>query len=386
MDKKHNFIMLALVAAISVLISGCTEEKKILSIPESSNGTANISSMNITIQPKEKNIPEIKITSFSSIYIRDNEKIEEYKHKYNISERHYAVYELSIKNNGSSSLTFKSNELHLRAGDQVFETTTLESPGNNQLDVLSDLAKGNKIEDKILPPGQNIHGYVAFAVNSLYDKSFHLMYNATPIASASLEKGIDALTAAELFNYSVAFGKPPYSYCRGTDLYAPKFDEPVGIYCDTWANWVNRSVFEVFQKDDLERMQRSKPDDIPLTKIVYALKVVPERNITMFPVKTKFDSYNFLVVDTAGEEIINKSIINQGGVAVLNDRTYRVQPSWALDIPQMNLSDATIVQVSFEGTYGWSMAMRLNFNNQDIILDKVLNVVVARYSYSHFIT
>ncbi|MCZ7405804.1 MAG: hypothetical protein O8C67_12885, partial [Candidatus Methanoperedens sp.] len=40
--------------------------------------------------------------------------------KYNISERYYAVYNLSIKNNGPDPLYFKLNGLRLHEGDRIF--------------------------------------------------------------------------------------------------------------------------------------------------------------------------------------------------------------------------------------------------------------------------
>ena len=59
-------------------------------------------------------------------------------------------------------------------------------------------------------PGQTINGSVIFQVNSLYNESFLLMYNETPISSASFEKSIEALRTAEYYNYSIVFGIPPY--------------------------------------------------------------------------------------------------------------------------------------------------------------------------------
>jgi hypothetical protein len=52
-------------------------------------------------------------------------KLEEYKREYNLTEKYYAVYDLSIKNNGSSNLDFKLNEFHVRDGDQIFNTTII---------------------------------------------------------------------------------------------------------------------------------------------------------------------------------------------------------------------------------------------------------------------
>jgi hypothetical protein len=134
------------------------------------------------------------------------------------------------------------------------------------LDVLRDLENENKLQDTTLLPGQNLNGTVAFRVNSLYNESFLLMYNKTPLTSESFEKRIEALRTAENFNYSVALGVPPYTNCneRGGEngSYEPKFDDN----CNAFANWVNRSIFETFQKSDVERMRKSPPDNNPRQK------------------------------------------------------------------------------------------------------------------------
>ena len=52
----------------------------------------------------------------------------------------------------------------------------------------------------------------------------------------------------------------------------------------------------------------------------------------------------------------------------------------------MTISDATIVQISFEGTLGWDMSMRLSYINQDVILDDELDMVLARYYDRKFIS
>jgi len=70
-------------------------------------------------------------------------------------------------------------------------------------EVLSTLEKENKIENTNSISGQTINGSVVFQVNSLYNESFLLMYNETPISSASFEKSIKALKTAERYNYSV---------------------------------------------------------------------------------------------------------------------------------------------------------------------------------------
>ena len=73
-------------------------------------------------------------------------------------------------------------------------------------------------------------------------------------------------------------------------------------------------------------MRKSPPDDIPTTEMVYALRVFPEKNISMFPTTTElypeFYSSNLLVIDDTGEEMINTSG-GIAGVAVLSNRTYR---------------------------------------------------------------
>ncbi|MCZ7399252.1 MAG: hypothetical protein O8C62_06150 [Candidatus Methanoperedens sp.] len=281
---------------LSVLFSGCIGEKNIAPAPDSIQKEAvNVSSQNLTQSSKEENIPDIKITSFSSIYLHDNNediylfswenvpgneshgllnylkndlqiswvenaqitKDEENKtirvftnensieimlsnesvllkrdrgyerydlwvkeengthdvynkkrgNKYDISERYYAVYNLSIKNNGSNTIDFKLNGLHLHEGDRIFNTSTLEPyGGSSSLEVLYDLEKENKLQDASLLPGQTVNGIVAFRVNSLYNKSFLLKYNTMTVTSASFEKSIKALEAAEYFNYSMASG------------------------------------------------------------------------------------------------------------------------------------------------------------------------------------
>jgi len=190
------------------------------------------------------------------------------------------------------------------------------------LEVLRDLEKENKLQDTILLPGQSLNGTVTFRVNSLYNESFLLMYNTTYVTSASFEKSLESLWTAEHFNYSVALGVPPYCNCneRGgmKGSYEPIFNDD----CDAFANWVNRSIFKTFQKSDVERMRNAPPIDIPTTEIVYALRVFPEKNISMFPIKTEFYFASPLVLDDTGEEIINTSR-GIAGLAVLSNGTER---------------------------------------------------------------
>jgi hypothetical protein len=259
---------------------------------------------------------------------------------------------------------------------------------------LRDLEKENKIHDTTLLPGQSLNGTVVFRVNSLYNKYFLLMYNTTPVTSASFEKSIEALRTAEHFNYSIALGIPPYSNCseRGgtTGSYEPIFNDNLSYICDTWANWVNRSIFETYQKSDVERMRKSPPDYFITTEMVYALRVFPEQNISMIPTTTElypeFYSSNLLVVDDTGEEMINTSR-GIAGVAVLSNRTYTLFKSREkLIMPRMNFSSASVVQISFDGTYGWPMATRFSYSNQNVILDDKLNIIVVSYNPEQFVS
>ncbi|HEX7575581.1 MAG TPA: hypothetical protein VF360_04320, partial [Candidatus Methanoperedens sp.] len=344
-------------------------------------------------------------TSDGGIYYQWDVKEENGTHKffgntgqtsYNISKVYYAIYNLSIKNSGSTTLDFKLKDLRLHEGDRIFNATLdpywLVSLG--RLEVLQDLEKENKIQGTTLLPGQSLNGTVIFRIKSLYNRSFLLMYNTTPITSASFEKSIDALQTAEHFNYSTLLDIPPYHNCsewdRATGSYEPKFDTNSNEICDIWANWVNRSIFETYQKSDVERMRKSPPDDIPTTEMVYALRVFPEKNISMFPTTTElypeFYSSNLLFIDDTGEEMINTSG-GIAGVAVLSNLTYTLFKSpEKLIMHQMNFSSASIVQISFDGTYGWPMATRFSYSNQNVIIDDKLNIIAVSYDPEQFVS
>ena len=470
--------MLIFILTICIIFSGCVEENNVTQSNKSAyQGPVNITPGNIsstTLSSEEENIPEIEVTSFSSIYMHDNSenvlsylfswddvpgnetnnlsdylrndleidwvsnaqiiktndnntirvftpsnslelqladnkntvlitpgniqlkvkeedskfciyKVEEYtgggdptesKLGHNITERYYAVYGLSIKNNGSINLDFKLNELRVREGDHIFNTTTLDPYGfydRSHLEVLSNLKEENKIESMTLSPGQTINGSVVFQVNSLYNESFLLMYNKTPISSASFKKSIEALRMAEHFNYSTVFGIPPYSE-ETYDLNS----ERAPYFC----SWVNRSVFEFFNKADSENVMKPSPDSpdgISWTKIVYALEVKPERNMTTLPVKNSDSyTYSFLVVDDTGEELINTPVIEN--IAFLRNGTYKHYSRNYNDIPQLNLTNHTFVRTSFERSYGTHMNVCVSINNQNLILDDNLNAILVRYS------
>ncbi len=377
MKLDTKIVISLLITTTTVTFSGCIEETKVIPEPESlHNNTTNISAVNLTLPPKIENELEIRIVSFSSVYMRDNRDEESREWTYNLSEWYYAAYNLSIKNNGSDAIDFKVNDLHLHSGGRVLNTTTRKLYNSSLMEVLEDLGNENRIEDMTLSlsPGQTVNGSVVFCVDSLYGRSFLLMYGATPVTSASFEESLEALEAAERFDYSHVFGIAPYSIHRMGGSYEPDPEAHPFI----WANWVNRSVFEFYKTADFEEVQNALPNNIPLTEIRYAIKVMPERNITVV------SGNRLLIIDDSGEKLINKS--RNSGIAILRNRTYEIQPEWAINIPQMNIPNATIVQISFEGTCGWGMAMRLAYTNQDVILDDELNMMLARYYDSKIIS
>jgi len=97
--------------------------------------------------------------------------------------------------------------LHL--GDSILDQTTLKFNAQ-QWSGLSKIPEiENTINNTTLLPGQIINGSVVFSAGSLYERSFYLMYNTTPVDLSSFEKSMEALTIAELFNYSITVGKPP---------------------------------------------------------------------------------------------------------------------------------------------------------------------------------
>ncbi len=314
-----------------------------------------------------------------NFYDRD----QKYQNKYDISPGYFAAYNLSIKNNGSTTIDFNLNDLRLHEGDRIFNATTHEPYVPGLLGVLNDLANENKLRDTALLPGQSLNGKATFRVDSLYNESFLLKYDTTTVTSASFKKSIEALRTSEHFNYFTALGIFPYTWDRqGIGINDPMFDDKYF----TWANWLNRSIFEAFQKSDVERMRKSPHDFIPVTKMVYALKVIPEKNITIFPVATRFTNH-LIVINDAGNEIINTSDVQHRTniIGFLSNQTY-IQPGWIGNIPQMNFSNAYIVQISFEGTYGWPLNSRMSINNQDVILDNGLNINVVRSEHSQFLS
>jgi hypothetical protein len=354
-------------------------------------------SLELTLEDNKSQI----LTTIGSDSYHDSKKIKnengkicvykfyDFKPRSNITENCYAVYNLSITNNGSNNLYFRLNDLHVRDGNYIFNTTTIEPEKyscNNE--VLSNLETETKIEDITLFPGQTISGSVIFQVNSLYNESFILIYNETPISSASFEKSIKALRTVEYYDYSAVFGIPPY-----IDFYERSSFEPdLKEYPYIWPNWVNRSVFEFFNKTDSEEMLIPSPysTDIPYTETVYALKVIPERNITSIiegdTTPARRDNY-FIVVDDTGEELINTSVIDKiSTIAILKNQTYELHSGENMDIPQMNFSGVTIVKISYFNDYGWPLAKRIPVIDQDLILNDKMDIVVARCHCNNFIS
>src|SRR5665811_1860792 len=75
--------MLMFILTICIIFSGCVEENNVTQSNESVyRGAVNITPENLsstTLSSEEENIPEIEVTSFSSIYTHSNsEKIDGY--------------------------------------------------------------------------------------------------------------------------------------------------------------------------------------------------------------------------------------------------------------------------------------------------------------------
>src|SRR5574341_542639 len=102
MDSKNKIVATVIILLLlSVLFSGCNEEKNI--VPGSIQKDAvDVLSPNLTQSLKEENIPEIKITSFSSIYLNDNNE-----------EIYLFSWENVPGNESHKLLSFLKNDLHI---------------------------------------------------------------------------------------------------------------------------------------------------------------------------------------------------------------------------------------------------------------------------------
>jgi len=413
--KKLSVICLLVVGII--LISGCIDGEKtnsktsansqssINETPKETSASPSISipshlDNNSSALVPDLSQPElmqgefdINITSYYFVYMRDNEVISKNsKHPiptFDLVEKNYVIYHLSIKNNDTNALNFSINKLQLHTGNQVFAPA---DPGiilkffSISGWVFSEIENENRLNDTHILPHQTLEGIVIFQVDNyttLFDRSFSLMYNTTPIPSTSYEKSLEALTVAEQFDYSIAFGIPPYENHRGGD-YSYDPPEPGDYYF--WANWVNRSVFESFKKHDEMSLPKHKPGNIPNVKIAYAVKVIPEQDLTVRSDEVwhttnqgKYKKTQLYVVDDTGEELFTKSIDHWDdsvGLAILDDQIYR---PFSENMPHIFIPQATIVHFTFYSRYGSSMSGRLMFNDQDIILDEQHNIILARY-------
>jgi hypothetical protein len=410
--KKLSVICLLVVGII--LISGCIDGEK----TNSKTSTSSQSSMNET--PKETSastsisiptpldnnssasVPEISrpelipgefdinITSYYFVYQREN--YAKYRTPtFDLVEKNYVIYNLSIKNNDTNALNFSINKLQLHTGNQVF---TPEDPDTILKYfsgwVFSELDNEIRLNDTLLYPDQTLEGIVIFQVDNyttLFDRSFSLMYNTTPLPSTSYEKSLEALTVAEQFDYSIAFNIPPYDNHLGGDYsYYPEPDS-----ASVWANWVNRTVFEYYKKYDEMSLPKQKPENLPSVEIAYAVKVIPEQDLTICGPNywNRGEIYKrtqLYVVDDTGEELFNKSIDSWNddtGLAMLDNQTYRL---FSKNMPHMFIPQATIVHFSFYSIYGWPLDMRFAINDQDIILDEQYNITLARYDNTKMIS
>jgi hypothetical protein len=412
MDKKIVTTVITLLL-LSVLLSGCIGEKRIDPVPL--NDTVDVPSTKPDLQHQEVNKSEISVNlsskrttilmdeieieliSFSNIYTKDNRNIN----GHNISKQYYAVYNLSIKNTGSKAFDLRSDEFNLRSGDRIFKQTAIVSKAFDWVGLSYISRIENEMNDTTLLPGQTINGSVIFGVSSPYDTSFLLMYNMTPVDFASFGKSLDAIKAAELFNYSIALDIPPYY----ADSYEPPYlkntyDPPEADYYSgknlayplfIWSNWVNRSILELYNELDTAELDRFRnSSDLPVIASVYRSKVIPEINITLFPLTTQEFATSFLVIDDTGEEIFDRSFFyGKWGIAICSGNTYKIQQfkeGVNFDTRQMTFINATIVWMTFGNYYGWPAASRWNYNTQVVIFDENQNIIAVIYDYAHLVS
>jgi len=378
-----NKTLLVLIIA-SLIVSGCVEEQETAptSTPTPTPALPEISQAEMI--PGEF---DININSYYFVYLRDNKVIQENKTTptFDLVEKNYVIYHLSIKNNVTNTLNFSINKLQLHANDQVFtpaDPGTLHGyPETKWVSVPLEIEKENRLNDTLVLPDQTMKGIVIFKVDNyttLFDRYFSLKYNTTPISSTSFEKSLEALTIAEQFDYSIAFNMPPYD----SDMWEEySYHPPEPGYSFVWANWVNKTVFESYKKHDEMSLPEEKSRSIPYAEIAYAVKVIPEQDLRVL-----YKGTQLYVVDDIGKELFNKSIDplkDSIGLAILDKQTYR---HFSENMPQMLIPNATIVHISFYSTYGWPMGMRLTFNNQDIILDEQHNITLARYDNKKYVS
>jgi len=295
---------------------------------------------------------------------------------HNSTEKYYAVYNLSITNNGLKTLYFTTNDMYLRTGDQIFNTIPVEL---REVYPVPD----PMVENAIISPGQNLTGCIIFQVNSPYDKSFQLTYNSTPIISDSFERTVEALTISEYFDYSTVFDTPQFNVDNKKnvdmdDLEPDDLYPAIDSYPLVWPNWVDRDAVEFYKELDSQNLLKYPENygrsGLPSTRITYELSVTPNRNITIMP------GDRLIIIDNGNKEIINEKM---DYVAILSDQTYEL---YSENIPQMNFSNAIIVRTEFYNWYGWGLAARMTINDQIVIFDEDLNMVVAMSNPGHFVS
>jgi len=387
----------------TIVLSGCIGDKQITPSPDSlKNETIDVTQSQTAIytidnlsncsypEPawlEEENLPQVNLVSFSSGYSRTNFKktllYSRGVHDRNLSEKYYAVYHLTLKNNYSNTLNFSSHYLHLVTGDEIFKATT-----NYSEELFYQL---NLIEENAtILPRQTINGSIVFQVNSPANKSLLLLYNSTPLILPSFEKSIEAQTTAELFNYSIVFGIPQFNLDYHSDVNMEDL-RPEDLYKEPypmmWPNWIDRSVIEFYKKLDSENLENEylhkknihrKNPDLPTTTIKYTITVMPNKNIILLPAD------QLIIKDEDGEEIINESIGDYDtGLAILNNQEYEI---YSEEIPQKNFNNVTVVQISFDNFYGWGLCARMTLNDQIVIIDNNQNIVLAICDQGHFVS
>jgi len=312
-----------------------------------------------------------------------------YSQGHDISERRYAVYNLSIKNNGSETYRFMLSKLRLNSGTgssipasiNVISTYPYEGLPFDEI----------RLGDVSLLPGQITKGYAIFNVDSMHNRSFVLSYNSKPVSLASFENSVLSIEKADLFDYSTAMGKPPYwvsdnfglPHKYSGDTYDPPqlYTDVVGLFSPIWSNWANRSVVEFFKKLDLKELNKefnsSKGDfDLPSTYSTYALKVIPGKNISIHPGNA------VVITGENNEELISANTAYYSDIAISDNSTFkRFHDNFTDD---MNFSNATLVKMDFDNDYGWPMGTRVNRNNQVVILDENRNIVFIGFHYGHY--
>ncbi|NJD77768.1 MAG: hypothetical protein FIB08_11850 [Candidatus Methanoperedens sp.] len=294
---------------------------------------------------------------------------------HSISEKRYAIYNLSIKNNGSNASRFQPGKLRLIPKNG----SSIPSSG----DPISTYPFDDKeLKDISLLPGQITRGYAAFKVDSMINRSFLLIYGSKPVTLKSFENCVLALEKADLFDYSNAMGKPPYNVRDYglSDTYEPpqpEFYTDRGLaYSQIWSNWANRSVVEFFKKLDLKELNNIKTDDdLPSTYSIYTLKVIPEKNVSIHP------GNPVVITDENNEELINAYYSE---ISISDNTTFRHSYNNFTDV--INYSNATLVRVFFANDYGWSMATRFSRNDQFVILDESRKIVMIGFQYRHFVS